>query len=442
MAHAANLSAFSDPVCDRLEQLRAAIDAKIMMLRLAASWPLLAESGIRLTDLAVERVHRRGDTFVIHYVARLDRHGRDEHQDLFAELVDDASNYLDDVLVKLKKPRRHQLAWKSEPDSIFAVRDPGLVLRPPGLDERLPGLRLLHDPAHVAKVFALHCKRPADDLDMRADLLAHRLGKRAVLRLTATPRSGGPPATLIAKCYKSANGKGRRTHLYHQALYDTTHAGETIAVPKPLAFDEVRSLSLLEDVGGRPLRFDQPYSLPDVINTGRAAARFHQLPVTCEAAHCADDEFALLEDWAALTSTVFPDLGRLVERARRTVSADLRRVQSAPVALSHRDFHEKQVLLGERAVIFIDFDTLAMSDPALDIGNFLAHARLAALQTGTDNAAAEAAFRNAYGPVAGDGPTARIDIYRRASLMRLGCLYAFTSQWQCLSPTLLAEAAP
>ena len=116
-------------------------------------------------------------------------------------------------------------------------------------------------------------------------------------------------------------------------------------------------------------------------------------------------------------------------------------IDSSPVALSHRDFHEKQVLLGNRAVIFLDFDTLAMSDPALDIGNFLAHARLAALQTGTDTAAAEAAFRNAYGPIAGDEPMARIDIYRRASLMRLGCLYAFTSRWRRLSPTLLAEAA-
>lgn len=75
---------------------------------------------------------------------------------------------------------------------------------------------------------------------------------------------------------------------------------------------------------------------------------------------------------------------------------------------------------------FLDFDTLCLSDPALDPGNLLAHLFLA----GIDEVPLRAAF---------DGPG--IGLWRRAALFRLALIYAATSTPDAALHRLLEEAA-
>ena len=108
----------------------------------------------------------------------------------------------------------------------------------------------------------------------------------------------------------------------------------------------------------------------------------------------------------------------------------------APV---HRDFHDKQVVVQEHGGIgVLDFDTLSLGEPAVDVANALAHFELRALQGICSMAAARAAasaFLEGYAP---DGATAmRLQPYLDATRLRLACLYALRPAWRQVPESLI-----
>ncbi len=110
----------------------------------------------------------------------------------------------------------------------------------------------------------------------------------------------------------------------------------------------------------------------------------------------------------------------------------------------HRDFHDKQVFIDAagRAGI-LDFDTMAMGEPALDVANMLVHLELRALQQRcSPDAAGHAAeaFLDAYRPEA--GVRQRLAAYEAATRLRLACLYMWRPAWRHLGPALLARLLP
>ena len=92
----------------------------------------------------------------------------------------------------------------------------------------------------------------------------------------------------------------------------------------------------------------------------------------------------------------------------------------------HRDLHEKQILVTARGAGFLDFDTLSLADPALDAGNLLAHLFFA----GVDE-----------NPLARELAGANVALWRRATLLRLAMIYAFTTTPHATIRRLLNEAA-
>ena len=87
----------------------------------------------------------------------------------------------------------------------------------------------------------------------------------------------------------------------------------------------------------------------------------------------------------------------------------------------------------------IDFDTAAWGDPEVDVANFCAHLRLRAAQHGREPLCAEMedVFLGAY-PAPLD--RRRLDWYRRATLVRLGCSYALRPRWRHIAPRVLEGA--
>jgi len=89
----------------------------------------------------------------------------------------------------------------------------------------------------------------------------------------------------------------------------------------------------------------------------------------------------------------------------------------------HGDFHAGQILLdGGGDAWLLDFDDMAVGDPAADIGNFCAHL---ATSDATSQAAPLAAMRHwlsvtfsAYGLAGGDANPALADAYGRIALVR------------------------
>jgi len=156
----------------------------------------------------------------------------------------------------------------------------------------------------------------------------------------------------------------------------------------------------------------------------------------------ANDSFAELHRWTDRTSTFD---AKLAERVRTLIEQPARALADAPEpahTIVHRDFHDKQVhVSNEGRPGLLDFDTLSTGDPALDVGNFLAHLELRRIQgrvSADDAAQACEAFLCAYAP--DRDVHSRSRVYRSMTLLRLCCVYAFRTGGSEVSNALLHAA--
>jgi Ser/Thr protein kinase RdoA (MazF antagonist) len=108
----------------------------------------------------------------------------------------------------------------------------------------------------------------------------------------------------------------------------------------------------------------------------------------------------------------------------------------------HRDLHEKQVMIDGDHATFIDLDTLAVGEAALDIANFLVHLDLrVALGLPVERARATAtAFLDAYHP--SRAVVERIAAHAAVTRIRLACVYAFRPLQAALAVHLVTARSP
>jgi aminoglycoside phosphotransferase (APT) family kinase protein len=176
----------------------------------------------------------------------------------------------------------------------------------------------------------------------------------------------------------------------------------------------------------------------DVIGAAAAAGdalrRWQQLdPPGVLAHHDAGDEIAVLERWVgdAAARGLFDerDRGRLracVDEAVRALGALPRR----PPVLAHRDLHDRQLLVdSDGRVGFLDLDTVALADPALDVGNLIAHIELAAaggvIEASTMRPTIAALLEGFLGAADATVDATAVGAYRLASRTRLVAVHAF-----------------
>jgi hypothetical protein len=392
------------------EQLRALLETGPSAEAVAALLP--GDTG-RLT---VERVHFPGTKPVQVQIRARDASGC-SHLLLGEWVGPQAAEFARIESARLAKPRRGQGA--AQP-SVVADPANGLVLRRPGFDAKLPGLRLLHDPAFAA-----------DRLGARADvsLVAHRLGKRAVLRIS------GPKGLRFARLRPVTSGSGKEAYDRHLALWQALQGETALAIPRPLGFDPELGMALFAALPGKPPVFR---GLPGFVacrSVTEALVALQALALPA-AHHRAADEMAILTAWAGRLGPVFPELAAEVQPLVDRLSDPLNGLAPMPPVLCHRDLHESQILLSHGRTGLLDFDTLRMGDPCLDIGNLQAHLILATLRDGLPRRAFVTSLENAA-PV----PLSRVALWRRAALLRLAMIYAFSAEPPEVIRGLLAEAA-
>ncbi len=105
----------------------------------------------------------------------------------------------------------------------------------------------------------------------------------------------------------------------------------------------------------------------------------------------------------------------------------------------HRDFYDKQVFVDpEGGIGVLDFDTLCVGEPALDVANMLVHLELRSWQGRCSRGPASkaaGAFLDGYDPP--PKVQARLGAYRDSTRLRLACLYAYRPRWRHLSADLV-----
>jgi Phosphotransferase enzyme family len=403
------------PEADTLRQVIATGPSPVVAARLLP--------GVEIAGLTVERVHFPAARAVQVQVRAIGREGLDRV--LICEwLGADAERHAATEAARLAKPRRGQASGDGDP---VVLADParGLVLRRPGHDAKLPGLRLLHDPGWAAGELA----RLGRDPGATITLVAHRLAKRAVLRIS------GADGTVFARLRPVTSGSGAAAFAQHQALWVGLDEALALTIPRPLVFDDGLGLALFDALPGAGPVFQGLPGFAAVHAVTRALAALQALPVGAPL-HSVEDEIGILDGWAARTAAVFPELAARLAGPLARLRDGLSGLFEPDPVLCHRDLHEGQILLAAGRAGLLDFDTLRRGDPGLDAGNLQAHLVLAGLRDGRSRRAFVTAIEVGLPHLS----LRRIGLWRRAALLRLAMLHAFSATPREVIDGLIREA--
>lgn len=353
--------------------------------------------GERPASVTLERTHFPGKRPVQLVLNAILPDGRSRPV-LAERYAEDSEAEAERIRASLCKSRMGQKAGY-DLSAVMAVAAAGLVLRKPGLDERLPGLRLLHDGSFAR--WAVMGIRGRDAGPVRSELVAHRLGKRAVVRL----RDEVGEIYVRLRAIKSDDGHARLAR--HRGLWSRLADCTDLTIPEPLGTLPEIGASFYGALPGKAPDFG-----PDESRAiARAIAALQALDPAGLPLHSGADEARLLLEWLARCREDRPDIARRISPA---LSGILPRLEGsdAPPRCCHRDLHEKQILIAGGVAGLLDFDTLCLSHPALDPGNLLAHLFFARV----DEA-----------PLWERLERPGLGLWRSAALLRLAMIYAFTS---------------
>lgn len=250
--------------------------------------------------------------------------------------------------------------------------------------------------------------------DVPGELIGHRYGKRAVLR-------DGDAFLKVVRPRKAADVV-RRGSLGTAVARE---AGFLAAEPRSWSPGVVAT----DRLSGRGL--ERPSGLPWELLWARFSESWPRF-VTCSDVdvplHTGADEAKVLRRWVlgAIARGVLPDPDGLAAATTERVASRLEQTVCEP-GLAHRDLHEGQLLVGrEGDVALLDLDTLALADPALDLGNLAVHAIWRVATGGWRRGEAEAVLHAVMGAAGQLGVSpARLQLAQSATALRMAAVHAY-----------------
>jgi ABC-type multidrug transport system fused ATPase/permease subunit len=305
------------------------------------------------------------------------------------------------------------------------------------VDGDLPALVQATDPARITVVMEEALKS-----DVRAVTVSRGHYGRQHRCVLAYDVIGGAGRTRVFGKV-AADGRGATAQAALEAL--RPWAAGRFAVPESLGYHPDMELLLLAALPGAPIVSKllkthlgaKGTAVPDLLQDAVAIAggvlgRLHAAPVRLGLEKTVDAELDRVACGLDGMSRVAPGLAghlgeRLGEVRRRAASS----TPSQRARLAHGDFSHTQLLFQGSEVALVDFDTVCMAEPGLDLGHFQAYLRLAVRKAksieGRDVAALEAdlvaRFMSAYADASEESVAMlreRAAIFEKVSLLRLG----------------------
>jgi hypothetical protein len=374
------------------------------------------------------------------------------------------AEYLNGTLAPVARRVRHRPELRSFAAAATVVDALNMVVHAFPIDGDLPALVDVTEPGSVLRILedvlpAVRAQRFAPS-DCRVELAHYGRQQRCTLRYRLERGDSGASG-LVVYGKVAADGSGARTMPVITALRDRLGDG-TVDIPRVLGFRPDLQLMLLEALPGRPQvarllkarlagtglstsRVTGPGTGPGngpaespeleeaVERCGRIAAAIHGSAVEVERRRTFDDELDWQERSIGALRRVCPELGiQLQEWLRRTADHG-RATEPLPLCFGHGDFTYTQLLVDGPHCGLVDFDTVCLAEPALDIGQFLAYQRLAILKDQRPDAPLPATtterlctrFLDAYIDARGSRTAntaalhARVAVYEALMLLRL-----------------------
>ena len=154
------------------------------------------------------------------------------------------------------------------------------------------------------------------------------------------------------------------------------HSADGISVPEPLGVIPALFMTLYRKVQGVVAT-----DLLSGAGGGKLAARIadaayklHRANLPFQRSHTMADELRVLRDRLRIVATFNPQWAGRIDRILQGCD---RLAKTLPLprepASIHRDFYADQIIVSGTRLFLVDFDLCCRGDPALDIGNFIAH---------------------------------------------------------------------
>ena len=421
----------------RFDTLELATSSAHMRERIESCLSAQAGSAVCVTDLFVPRVMpRKSGVVLIQYHIRYGgADNKSGDQVCYGEWYPDGS-----VIPELA------------PDLRTGVRDfddLGLRFWLFPRDPKLRHIESLTDPAQFTVAYgdALTASgiTPPNG-EQQSEILGYRLGRRLVMRLTwreASMPDDSVPMQLVAKMCRPKQALAiwtRHRQLEHECL--ALGAGHNVFLPRQV---------LIEKRSGTVFQTAEPgVSLHDMINESSfidgcrealgVLATLRRFRITGLSRYETADEIDHLNWLIHETCAAFPDTTRELSALMSDLCVNAPRESVDPM-VCHRDFYDKQVLYDGNRVVLIDYDTLAASDPALDLGNFIAHLQWRAYQepSAAGNLAdAESAVWDVISS-RDRKLSERVRWWCASARLRLACIYMWRPRWREESATFIND---
>jgi hypothetical protein len=281
-------------------------------------------------------------------------------------------------------------------------------------------------------------------------VLGYRLERRCVLRYTLGRRRGlddhPDECRAVAKITRPGRSAGSFQALARLASKGFGPGAEDgILVPQVYYSDDAMGAIFMENSPGTTLHLliGKPIFEKACGQAGRMLRKLHAIEAEGLKPYTATDEMDSFGRRFRAVLGLYPRLTRSFEKMLRHLYRRRANIDGGydPVC-AHRDYYDKQVLYTASRTTLLDCDNLALADPALDFGNFMAHLILRCMQTpewAGDIGNGMKAFASSYGPADSDFDL-RAHWWMAASLIRLAALYSLRPRWRLLSAKLLEEA--
>ena len=266
--------------------------------------------------------------------------------------------------------RQRRPDWPERAAAILA-RAGALLPRTPPADP--PGGLLECARSHAGPRVAAAAGLPLDAV-AGVTVMRCKPGRRALLRYGL--EKGAGPEALLGKL--RAKGPDRRTPRLHAALRAAGldgRAPQRVGVPAARGALDDLHLWLQDEAPGRRLTdlLHPDAGTEPAHRAGAALAALHANPVETGRCWTLSDELAVLaktlDEAAAAAPALAQRLGTLLAAGRAAAATP----PPGPLTGIHRDWYPDQILIDGDSAWILDLDLYAQGDPALDLGNFLAH---------------------------------------------------------------------
>ncbi|KOO15545.1 hypothetical protein AKJ18_08740 [Vibrio xuii] len=263
-----------------------------------------------------------------------------------------------------------------------------------------------------------------EDHLLEITVVRHKPTKRALIEYTVE-RPNGERQSILGKV--RIKRFDRRTWNANQALYQDQFGQasyDEIMVPEPLGFSAEHHVWFQTKVAGQTC-FEAFCSSRDgkvAERIAQALYKLHSSRIKTERHHTIENEIGLLEQYLIQASDAKPSSSNDIQDILNycTQYTDNLQIPTSSVSI-HRDFYHDQILVDNDRIYLLDLDLCSNGDPALDIGNFIAHIEEQCLRyfNQTDSAQKQIdRFIEHYQQLAGGDLRQRIETYTLLSWAR------------------------